>query len=110
MEKISIIVLTYNVSQYLQECVQSIQQQDYPNLEILLIDDSSADESVSICEHLRRQDDRVKVIQEQNSGAGPVRNLGVEAATGDYVMFVDGDDLLAPGMVMHLYQMIKKTG
>lgn len=107
MEKISIIVLTYNVGNYLRSCLDSIIEQTYQNLEILLVDDGSTDDSIAICEEYRQKDDRIRVIQEKNSGAGPVRNLGVSVATGDYVMFIDGDDTLDSHIIMTLYQQLQ---
>lgn len=104
MEKVSVVVLTYNVGAYLRDCISSILKQTYSNLEILLVDDSSTDNSLAICQEFAQQDPRIKILQEVNSGAGPVRNLGAQAATGDYVMFIDGDDFLAPEAIEKLLQ------
>ncbi|MEY8441183.1 glycosyltransferase family 2 protein [Lactobacillaceae bacterium 24-114] len=109
MKKISVIVLTYNVGEYLRECLESILNQTYNNLEIILVDDSSTDNSLAISEEFCQKDQRVRLIQQPNSGAGPVRNLGVSVATGDYIMFIDGDDILSTNMVADLYQQAEEN-
>ncbi len=90
--KVSIIVPIYNASKYLEQCAESLVNQDYSNIEILLVDDGSTDNSGEICDSLQRDDDRIRVIHKENGGAASARNLGVKEATGDYVMFIDADD------------------
>ena len=91
-KKISIIVPVYNVEQFLEECVNSLINQTYSNLEILLIDDGSKDKSGKMCDKFAKKDKRIKVIHQVNGGLGNARNTGLENATGDYIMFSDSDD------------------
>lgn len=103
---ISIIVPVYNVEIYLTECVRSILNQTYKNIEILLIDDGSTDNSGVLCENLAKQDDRIKVFHKENGGLSDARNYGIEKATGEFVMFVDSDDLVSESIVDNLHNMI----
>lgn len=96
MKKISVIVPVYNVEEYLEECINSITNQTYTNLEILLIDDGSTDNSSSICDEYVKKDNRIKVIHQVNGGLGNARNTGLDNATGDYIMFSDSDDCFVP--------------
>lgn len=91
---VSVIVPVYNVEQYLDECLNSIRQQTYENIEIIVVEDYSTDDSLNtLTKHLK--DPRVKLIQhEKNSGLSAARNTGIDAAKGDYIMFVDSDDLV----------------
>lgn len=91
---VSLIVPVYNVEQYLDECLNSIRQQTYENLEIIVVEDCSTDNSLNtLIKHL--EDSRVKLIQhEKNSGLSAARNTGIDAAKGDYIMFVDSDDIV----------------
>lgn len=89
---ISVIVPVYNVEQYLHKCINSIINQTYRQLEIILIDDGSPDNSGSICDEYVKKDTRIKVIHQKNKGLSGARNSGLEIATGDYVGFVDSDD------------------
>ena len=95
---ISIIVPIYNVEQYIQECIESIQKQTYQNIQIILVNDGSTDLSGEICNRYAESDDRIKVIHQQNQGLVLARKKGLKAATGDYIGFVDGDDYIAPDM------------
>lgn len=104
MDLISVIVPVYNVEKYLQECINSILNQTYSYLEILLIDDGSTDGSSKLCDEYALLDERVKVIHKQNEGLGLTRNTGLKFATGKYVLFVDSDDYLARDMVETLYK------
>lgn len=94
--KISIIVPCYNVEQYLPKCIDSIINQTYKNLEILLVDDGSPDRCGEICDEYAKIDDRIKVIHKKNRGLAAARNTGQDAATGFAMMFVDSDDWLEP--------------
>lgn len=89
---ISIIVPVYNVEQYLDECIESMVNQTYREIEILLINDGSTDHSGDICKLWATKDDRIRVIDKQNEGQAACRNLGVQKAHGEYIMFVDSDD------------------
>ena len=97
-KKISVIVPVYNASEYLEECVKSILAQTYKNIEIVLVDDGSKDNSLELCTKLKQQDSRIVVVHQENAGPGAARNKGVDIATGDYVAFVDSDDIIAPDM------------
>ena len=89
---ISVIVSIYNVQNYVEKSVQSIQKQTYKNLEIILVDDGSTDNSGKICDEFAKKDTRIKVIHKANGGLSSARNEGIKIATGEYIAFVDGDD------------------
>lgn len=89
---ISIIIPVYNVEKYVEKCVNSALKQTYQNLEIILIDDGSTDNSGKICEKLSSNDNRIKVFHKKNGGLSDARNYGIERATGNYIMFIDSDD------------------
>ena len=91
---ISVIIPVYNVSKYLVECLDSVINQTYKNLEIILIDDGSTDGSGEICDKYAKIDNRIIVIHQKNSGAGAAKNAGLKIATGDILAFVDSDDYL----------------
>lgn len=106
-EKISIIVPVYNVEKYLAECIESIINQTYKNIEILLIDDGSNDESLKICNYYSEKDSRIIVIHKENEGLSATRNLGVEKAIGEYITFIDSDDMISLDYIETLYNSIK---
>lgn len=89
---VSVIVPVYNIEKYISKCVESIIDQTYTCLEIILIDDGSTDHSSFICNSFREKDNRIKVIHKPNGGLSDARNAGLDAATGEYVTFIDGDD------------------
>ena len=93
-QKVSIVVPVYNVEKYLKRCVDSLIEQSYHNLEILLVDDGSKDNSLSLCKEYELKDSRIKVFHKQNEGLGLTRNYGIERATGEYITFLDSDDYL----------------
>lgn len=101
---ISVIVPVYNVELFLKKCVDSIVEQTYTNLEIILIDDGSPDNCPEICDEYAQKDNRIKVVHQENSGLAHVRNVGLKHATGDYVTFVDSDDYVTPNYVEFLYK------
>ncbi len=103
---ISIIVPVYNVEKYIDQCVQSIQNQTYNNLEIILIDDGSTDQSGVICDYYANQDERIHVIHQKNGGLSDARNTGLGIACGDFIGFVDSDDWIEPQMYE---EMLKKA-
>lgn len=92
MEKISVIVPVYKVEQYLGRCVESIVNQTYKNLEIILVDDGSPDNCGVMCDAWAKKDLRIQVIHKKNGGLSDARNAGIEIATGDYIAFIDSDD------------------
>ena len=103
---ISVIVPIYNVEQYLDKCINSILNQTYHNLEIILVDDGSPDNCGSICDQYSVMDQRVKVIHKQNGGLSDARNAGLDMANGDFIAFVDSDDTIMPEMMEKLYERI----
>ncbi len=104
MEKlVSVIVAVYNIEEYLPRCVDSILAQTYRNLEIILVDDGSKDQSGSICDSYAEKDRRIKVIHKKNGGLSDARNAGMDAASGEYIGFVDGDDWIEPDMYRAMY-------
>ena len=105
---ISVIVPVYNVAQYLEKSIASIQQQTYQNLEIILVDDGATDESGRLCEKIAEQDERVLVYHKENEGLSQARNDGLKQAHGDYVIFIDSDDYIHPEMIASLYQQLVK--
>ena len=105
---ISVIVPVYNVAQYLEKSIASIQQQTYKNLEIILVNDGATDESGRLCEQIAEQDERVLVYHKENEGLSQARNDGLKQAHGDYVIFIDSDDYIHPEMIASLYQQLVK--
>lgn len=100
---ISIIVPIYNVDKYLNKCVRSILNQTYTNIEVILVDDGSTDQSGYVCDTFAEFDNRVRVVHQNNSGLTVTRRVGVNLAKGDYIGFVDGDDWIEPDMYEVLY-------
>ena len=96
---VSIIVPIYNASKYLIKCLTSICTQSYENIEIILVNDGSKDDSLTIAESFVRKDKRIKLISQENKGVSSARNRGLELATGDYIIFVDADDCIEPQTV-----------
>lgn len=95
---ISVIVPIYKVEKYLKRCVDSILNQTYKNLEIILVDDGSPDNCPKMCDEYAEKDDRIKVIHKENGGVSSARNAALKAASGDYIGFVDADDFIHPKM------------
>lgn len=106
---ISVIVPVYNVEKYLNRCIDSIINQTYRNLEIILIDDGSTDFSGKLCDDIKQEDARISVIHKINGGLSSARNVGLDIMTGEYVMFVDSDDYISENCVEYLYDLILKT-
>lgn len=104
MELISVIVPVYKTEAYLDRCVESIVEQSYENLEIILVDDGSPDNCPAMCDAWAEKDSRVKVIHKQNGGLSDARNAGMSIATGELMGFVDSDDWIAPDMYQLLYE------
>ncbi len=99
---ISVVVPVYKVEDYLEKCANSILNQTYKNVELILVDDGSPDKSPEICDKIAKQDKRVKVIHKQNAGVSAARNDGMKAATGDFIAFIDSDDWIEPEMYENL--------
>lgn len=108
MPLISVIVPVYNVVPFLRDCVESILNQTYEHLEVLLIDDGSTDESGRICDEYARADSRVVVIHKENQGAAHTRNVGIAQAHGEYIMFVDSDDWIDRDMCSLLIEAVSR--
>lgn len=108
MELISVIVPVFNVEKYLENCVTSIINQTYANLEILLIDDGSTDRSGALCDQYAGKDSRIQVIHKTNGGLSDARNVGIDHSHGNYLVFVDSDDLIHATMVERLYHALKE--
>lgn len=98
--KISVVVPIYNVEPYLNQCVKSILDQTYTNLEIILVDDGSPDNCPQICDDYAKIDERIKVVHKKNGGLSSARNAGIEFATGDYIVFMDSDDFWDDNMAI----------
>ena len=107
---VSVIVPVYNVGMLLPRCLESLSAQTYRNLEILLIDDGSTDDSGRLCDEFAAKDFRARVIHQENQGAWAVRNRGVEEAKGEYLIFADGDDCFHRDYVRLLYEAINLGG
>ena len=101
---ISIIVPVYNVETYLEECLDSIQNQSYTDLEVILVNDGSTDGSQAICEHYCQTDKRFRLMNQTNQGLSVARNKGVEISTGEYIVFVDSDDVIKINYLEKLMQ------
>lgn len=106
--KVSIIVPLYNVERFIEKCVFSILNQDYSNIEIILVDDGSPDNSGVIADELKKKDQRINVIHQNNCGVSAARNVGLTAASGEYVTFVDGDDWIESDYVSYFVHLMKK--
>lgn len=98
-EMVSVIVPVYNTEPYLPRCIESITQQNYAKIELLLIDDGSTDDSLEICRSYMHMDHRIRVIHQENSGVCSARNRGLREMRGDYFMFVDSDDAVEPYII-----------
>ena len=107
---ISIIIPVYKVEKYLEKCVNSILHQTYQNIEIILVDDGSPDNSGKLCEKLKNKDSRIIVLHKDNGGLSDARNYGLQYAHGSLVMFVDSDDYIHANMVEIMYEKMNLDG
>lgn len=108
MKKISVIVPVYNVEKYLKYSVGGILKQSYKNLEIILVNDGSEDNSLAICEEYSKKDDRIKIITVENGGQGRARNIGLKNSTGDWILFLDADDYYDNNAVEYLVELAEQ--
>ena len=108
MDKVSIIVPIYNTEKYIKECLESIIKQTYRNIEIIIINDGSTDNSEDIIEQYKDKDSRINIIKQKNLGVSYSRNIGINAATGDYIMFVDSDDIIIENYIEQMMDILKK--
>lgn len=107
-ELISVVVPVYNIEAFLPECLDSIINQTYRRLEIILVNDGSTDGSLAICEQYAAKDDRIKLISQKNGGLSAARNTGIKAATAEYITFIDSDDAIDTEMIAYLYGIMKR--
>jgi len=108
--KISIIVAVYNAEKYLHYCVESLINQTYKDIEIILVDDGSTDHSLPLCDDYAKKYDFIRVFHKENGGQSSARNLGIEKAEGDYLSFVDSDDMLHPQFCEIMVNVLNQTG
>ena len=107
MELISVIIPVYNVEKYLNRCIDSVLEQEYNNLEIILVNDGSNDTSGYICDMYKEIDSRIKVVHKKNGGLSSARNAGLDIAKGDYITFLDSDDWVNNKYIFDLYYLLK---
>lgn len=107
---ISIIVPVYNVEKYVKNCISTLIEQTYVNIEIVVVDDGSLDSSLDICRRMAKEDSRIRVFHKSNGGLSSARNFGINKSTGDYLTFVDSDDYVDRNFVYELYNNLVKYG
>lgn len=106
---LSIIVPTYNVKSYIEECVDSLLNQKFVDCEIIIVDDGSTDGSSEVCDKLQLKDSRIKVVHQKNGGLSAARNTGLKHAKGEYLSFIDSDDIVSPSMFSDLINTLEKN-
>lgn len=107
---ISVIVTAYNIENYLPRCMDSLLKQTYPNLEVILVDDGSTDNTAQICDEYAAKNDHIQVIHQKNGGPSAARNAGLKKAHGAYIGYVDGDDWIQPDMYENMHRACEDTG
>lgn len=108
MIKVSVVVPIYNTELYLKQCIDSILKQTFKEFELILVDDGSTDRSGQICDGYSKEDIRIRVFHEQNSGVGMARNLGIDKAVGEYIIFIDPDDWIEINMIEDMYKKMER--
>lgn len=108
-KKVSIIIPLYNVADYVGECIESLIRQTYQNLEIIIVDDDSSDNSLEICNAASKKDSRIKVVHKENGGAASARNRALDLRTGEYTCFVDSDDYVEEDYIERLVYVLETT-
>lgn len=108
MKKVSVIVAIYNIKDYIEECVESLLNQNYDNIEIILVDDGSTDGSSEICDKYKKNSNNIRVLHKNNGGLSDARNKGIIEATGEYLMFVDGDDWIEKDTIKTLVWLVEE--
>ena len=98
-ELVTVVIPIFNVEKHLDRCMESVVNQTYPNLEIIMVDDGSTDTCPQKCEEWARRDDRIKVVHKENAGLGMARNTGIEHASGEYICFFDSDDYISLDLI-----------
>ena len=109
MKKISVVIPIYNVEKYLEQCIQSVINQTYKNIEIILVDDGSTDSSGNICDRFEKEDNRIIFFHQSNKGLSDARNKGLKHAKGEYISFLDSDDYICENMLETLYGCLEST-
>ena len=110
MTRISVIVPVYNADLYIKDCIESILRQSFRDFELILVDDGSLDRSGEICDAYEKKDSRIRVIHQTNQGQAAARNHAIKIAKGEWVCFVDSDDLIHPNMLKSLLHAAIETG
>lgn len=105
---VTIIIPVYNTEKYLEKCLNSVLEQSHKNLEIILINDGSTDNSLNICKEFQKLDNRIKIINQENNGVSVARNKGLDIASGEYIAFIDSDDFIEKNMIETMLNNIKK--
>ena len=106
---VSVIVPVYNVEKYISQCINSILKQTYSNIEVILVDDGSTDDSSSICDEYMKDNPKIRAYHKNNGGLSDARNYGIDRASGEYILFVDSDDLIRPNLISLAMNAIKKN-
>ncbi len=109
MNKISVVIPVYNVEKYLKQCVESVLNQTYREFELILVDDGSTDNCAKMCDEIKQNDNRVKVVHKTNGGLSSARNAGIDVAKGELITFIDSDDLVSPIYLEQLLGVYKRT-
>ena len=107
---VSIIVPAYNVEKYIKKCLTSILEQTYTNIEVIIVEDGSTDNTGQLVDEISQSDSRVRVLHKKNAGVSAARNSGIEISTGEYLVFVDGDDYIAHDYIEYMLSIIRNTG
>lgn len=106
---ITVIITIYNASQYLRQCIDNILSQNFQDFELLLVNDGSTDSTGEICDEYAKKDKRIKVFHEQHKGVAHARQVGLDNAKGEYILYIDADDIIEPTMLVELYNTAKTT-
>ena len=109
MKKVSIVIPVYNVEKYLRDCMDSVIVQTYQDIEVIVVNDGSTDNSGIICDEYAAKDDRFRVIHKENGGAASAKNVGLDHATGDYIAFLDSDDYVEPNWIGELVNALESN-
>lgn len=109
MKKVSIIIPVYNGEKHIEKCINNVLKQTYKNLEIIIINDGSKDKTENILDEIQKLDNRIKIINKENTGVSDTRNFGINIATGEYIMFLDSDDYLQKNCIKELVKLINKN-
>ena len=107
--KVSIIIPVFNVEKYISKCLQSVLNQTYVFLEVIIVNDGSTDDSYNICKEFEKKDERIKLLSKKNGGLSDARNFGIKNATGDYIFFLDSDDLIQNNTIEIMIKTLKEN-